>query len=259
MLKIVIALSIGLFLAIAALEIAGRIIPAQLGFNAWDANLRTSPPFSSYTRYHPLIGYEIDPDIGNFVYKRNRCIKTGPVTITAEGTLVTGHKDSANSIGDGPRIAVLGDSMTMAREVGDYEHFSAILQKLLPNSMVTNFGTLGYSTVQEYISYSVKAANTDPDIVVLSFLEVNDVLESNRRLNGTHLIRSRPFMSADSDEIVPPAMTPEETEQENSAVRRLDRTLLRNSFTYFVVNDLLDTLRGRLDNQSPDDRPTNRT
>lgn len=146
----------------------------QTGFNSGGDKLRYTPQMGAYTRYHPLLGYEIDPDVGAFTYVSKPCVKNSPVTITPNGTRTTRPSESIDIGCSGPRIAVLGDSMMMAREVGDYEHFSAILQKLIPRGTITNFGTAGYSTVQEYIGYSAKVDSTNPDIVVLAFLDSSD-------------------------------------------------------------------------------------
>ncbi len=85
------------------------------------------------------------------------------------------------------RIAVLGDSMIEGFQVGNYEHFSVLLQKLLGEKVeVLNFAHSGYGTIHEYLAYVHKVRKFKPDIVLLAILPFNDIKDNHSLLQSCY-------------------------------------------------------------------------
>jgi len=85
------------------------------------------------------------------------------------------------------RIAVLGDSMTVAFEVPFEQSFVQVLQKRLGRLRqrrveVLNFGVRAYGTLQEWMTFNMHARAYKPDLVVLMFFK-NDITDNSRELN----------------------------------------------------------------------------
>jgi lysophospholipase L1-like esterase len=94
------------------------------------------------------------------------------------------------------RIAVLGDSMTEAREVEEADTFVARVGTSLSGCgalegkrvETLNFGVSGYGTAQQLITLERHVLGYGPDLVLLAFYAGNDISNNSRRLDG-HLDR----------------------------------------------------------------------
>lgn len=75
---------------------------------------------------------------------------------------------------DGLRIAVLGDSFTEGLQVGDGEHLSALLERML-GADVLNASVSGYSTVTQLEAYRRLVRPYRPDLTLVFFYVGNDV------------------------------------------------------------------------------------
>jgi hypothetical protein len=74
------------------------------------------------------------------------------------------------------RLAVLGDSFTSNMAVEQNQVFTEVMNRLLGGTWeVLNFGVDGYSTVQEWLSFSESAIDLDPDAVMILFYLRNDL------------------------------------------------------------------------------------
>ena len=90
------------------------------------------------------------------------------------------------------RIAVLGDSYVDAVQVAEEHRFTELLENELSESdlfggsnvEVMNFGTSGYGTAQELMTYRHAVRQFKPDVVILSFLTGNDIRNNSRKLEG---------------------------------------------------------------------------
>jgi len=89
------------------------------------------------------------------------------------------------------RIAVLGDSLTEAREVALEDTYWRLTQRALSACLggdrhveVLSFGVNGYGTAQEYMVLTTRVWRYEPDIVLLAFFTGNDVWNSHRALDG---------------------------------------------------------------------------
>ena len=96
------------------------------------------------------------------------------------------------------RIAVLGDSMTEAREVDEDGTFVARMAAALAACLALgdrrveaiNFGVSGYGTGQQYLTLTSAVLAYRPDLVLLAFFPGNDVWNNLRALDGH---RDRPY------------------------------------------------------------------
>jgi len=87
------------------------------------------------------------------------------------------------------RILLLGDSFTFGMIVDQEKIFSHLLEKKLNDELtpltgknygVLNFGTIGYTTDQQYLQLQEKGLQFKPDIVVVNFFAGNDPSEFRR-------------------------------------------------------------------------------
>lgn len=75
------------------------------------------------------------------------------------------------------RIAVLGDSFVWGVGAEYGQRFTEVLEKMLPNTDVLNYGVSGFGTTQEFIQLDgVLAAR--PNYVILALTLSNDVMEA---------------------------------------------------------------------------------
>lgn len=118
------------------------------------------------------------------------------------------------------RIAVLGDSFMESYVVNYKDSFAAVLEnnlnkKLKRNVEVINLGVGGYGTVQEYLMQVSVAEKYDPDMIILSFLIVNDIrnnslaLENSMWPSNALKVRGRPYVAGWKDDGRPELTLPE--------------------------------------------------
>ena len=105
------------------------------------------------------------------------------------------------------RIAVLGDSFTLASHVAVEQTYWSILERLLGECAVLsgqtpeviNFGITGYGTAQEFLTLRHHVWDYEPDLVLLAFLTGNDIQNNSRELARDPLA---PYMLLEDGELV---------------------------------------------------------
>lgn len=103
---------------------------------------------------------------------------------------------------DAYRIVVLGDSYSEAMQVGREDAFWSLLEGELERCgyqpekriEVINFGVSGFGTAQEYLMLEAVAMRYRPDLVLLQFMNGNDVTDNSIALSGEAL---RPYFVVD--------------------------------------------------------------
>ncbi len=98
-----------------------------------------------------------------------------------------------------PRVAVLGDSFTEGFLVNDDQTFSAVLEDQVFKGAAEflNFGTSGsFGTTQEWLLYEHLAKDFDPDVVIVAFLNENDLYD-NSLWHWEDSKRRRPYLLKD--------------------------------------------------------------
>jgi hypothetical protein len=147
------------------------------------------------------------------------------------------------------RIAVMGDSYTLARQVALDDTFWNVAERALgacphlPGDRVEmiNFGVVGYSTAQELRMYERRARKYAPDLVVLAFLSGNDVSDNYAPLDANPM---RPYYAFRDGRLVL-----DDSFLERSAYRKrqtLQWKLAVEASTHSRVIQLAGELRNRL-------------
>ncbi len=81
------------------------------------------------------------------------------------------------------RVAVLGDSFTEGYGVGDNQTFPSLLENQIFKGQpieFLNFGTAGnFGTIQEWLLYKNLVRKFSPDLVILAFLNYNDITDNS--------------------------------------------------------------------------------
>jgi hypothetical protein len=107
------------------------------------------------------------------------------------------------------RIAVLGDSMTEARQVALEHRFTSVMQRELATCValggraidVINFGVPGYGTAQELLTVRSHVWKYEPDIVVVVFYAGNDLFDNHQALDTAPY--PRPYFVYRDDRLTP--------------------------------------------------------
>jgi hypothetical protein len=113
------------------------------------------------------LGWRVEPNLRNLEAYRGKVLSTNSRGL--RGRTEYGHEKPPEAF----RIVVLGDSFTFGEEVGDEETYSHVLQELLPQAEVLNFGVHGYGHDQMLLYLQEEGLRYKPDLVLLGFLTVD--------------------------------------------------------------------------------------
>ena len=133
------------------------------------------------------------------------------------------------------RVLVLGDSFTEGVHVGEEQLYTSVLERSSSDLEVINAGVGGYGTVQQLIYLREEGARFAPDLVVVSLFH-ND-LEDNC-MSYYPGIGSRPYAVAEADGVRIVEPCDEERHLQFCAPLPFRGFLSRNSYLYFLFNDL---------------------
>lgn len=189
--------------------------------------------------------FEYDPDLGwRFIPNRRNFIVCAGNRRQYIDINSWGFRDDPvpSDHDDMRKILVLGDSFVSNVSVRDDEVFTEVLEGMLENTAVLNFGVNGYGQVQEYLLLRQWLDRIDPDIVILLIYVRND-FDDNVGVNWRYL---PPVARWDSEysnlRLEPP---PSDFASDESDYERL-LTLCGRSHLYYLVNSRLDILIDRL-------------
>lgn len=154
-----------------------------------------------WSRVDSLTGFSPRPGVSGWVHDEGDAF----VRINSAG-----FRDREHSVAKPARtlrIAVLGDSMTEARQVDVSQTFWSILEQNLLRCSglgdrvpeVMNFGVSGYGTAQEYLLME-RVWRFQPDVVLLAFYPGNDVLNNSRELEHS---TQKPYVDEKDGVLVP--------------------------------------------------------
>lgn len=166
----------------------------------------------------------------------------------------SGMRDEERTIPKPPgtfRIAVLGDSLTEARQVPLQDTFCFRLQRKLahcPNMQgrnveVLNFGVPGYGTAQEFLMLQGRVRKYKPDLVVLNFDFDTDLLANHRVLDYTKPGGRPYFVEKDGDLALDDSFR-ERPDLQPAAIRRHNQ--LADVMNHFRLLLLLDAVKTQL-------------
>lgn len=169
-LKNVVAMAIGLLVAMAVLEVA--LAPL-------------TPPPLRYRSPQPL--HMTDPELG-WTLKPNQHSFTIDQLVTTNGLGLRSPEIAVRKPAGVFRVLCLGDSQTFGNGVTQDRTYAAMLRPLLaptPGSRLVesiNGGVQGYDTLQEVALLERLAPQIEPDVVTLGFYlnDIGDVLRTNK-------------------------------------------------------------------------------
>jgi hypothetical protein len=224
-------LAVVVLFLMGVLEVAGRVLPIQMGFGG---NIK-------YLRFHSVLGSELDSNL-EVLNHSNSCVDIKAIAINQAG-MRSASEYSLVPIKNGPRIALLGDSFIMGREVSDGEEAAAAISRQLLEGDALNFGVPGYGSIQQLYTYELKARNYSPDIVVLAFLEVNDVEDNSDIITAAAGWGSLRPMFDTEGELIPPDPNAWSLMMGRSSGGDLHYSLRRYSYIYFILDKVIMRVR----------------
>lgn len=126
----------------------------------------------------PSVGYLLTPEFTGVI---ERSEYKAPFSVNGEGLRGPPLRDRRDNTF---RILVLGDSMGFGFGVLDGEVLSVLLEALLTERLpdtdfqVLNASVPGFGTADQLAFLKAEGRTLDPDLVVVQFFSINDVLES---------------------------------------------------------------------------------
>jgi hypothetical protein len=180
---------------VAAAGVAASALTAALLFEVILRIVGFSAPV--WYRPDPVLGWALRAGVeGRFNREGNAYVR-----INSAGLRDREH--ALDKPADAYRIAVLGDSYAEAMQVERQDAFWSLLEDELERCEyqpgkrieVINFGVSGFGTAQEYAMLETAAIRYRPDLVLLQFMNGNDVTDNSSALNGEKL---RPYFNVDA-------------------------------------------------------------
>jgi len=178
-------------------------------------------------QYHPTIGYQFVPGLRT----REEHEGGGFLLRTNQAGFRCRHEFVARKRPGSFRVLLFGDSYTAGMGVSDAARYGDVLERLLPDIEVYNFGLPGSGTDQQYLIHREYAAHFEHDLVVIGAMVENIRRVASRyrpyaTLEGDTLILAKPYFTLESDgslrlQHVPVPKTPLSSESEEQ--RYVDR------------------------------------
>lgn len=120
-------------------------------------------------KYDPIIGYRYIPGLRARIPHEG-----GGYLFQANSSGFRCRHDFTPRKGEGKkRILLFGDSFTAGDGVSDGKRFGDILEELIPDLEVYNFGLPGSGTDQQYLAYREEGAHLESDMLVIAVLVEN--------------------------------------------------------------------------------------
>jgi len=133
----------------------------------------------SVIRYHPVLGWALDPNASLVSVDSQRKLH---YRIDVNSLGMRERELSLDKTRGRYRVLVLGDSFVFGTGLDAGERFSDVLDHALPDEVeVINGGVPGWGTDQEVLFYESSLRRLRPDLVVLTFLGQNDVVNNGLR------------------------------------------------------------------------------
>jgi len=191
----------------------------------------------------PLLGWTNIPNkTGSF---RSDEVGEIPVAISSKG-LRDVEYDYAKPE-DVFRILVLGDSFVQALQVNAEDSFAKLLEAQLNERSdssvrfeVINAGVTGYGTDQELLFFSQEGYKYTPDLVMLTFCTINDVMDNSPKLELRDLAdRKQFFVLRDGELELREVVFPQAPADLNEGLRAMTSRILNQSRLYQIIRGSL--------------------
>ncbi len=167
-LKNLVLMAVSLLIAALCAEVALRLVKPQI-FDIHAKGMYVADP---------SVGYLLTPEFTGVI---ERSEYKAPFDVNEKGLRGPPVRDRQDNTF---RILVLGDSMGFGFGVLDDEVLSARLEAILTERLpdtdfqVLNASVPGFGTADQLAFLKAKGALLDPDLVILQFFSINDILES---------------------------------------------------------------------------------
>jgi lysophospholipase L1-like esterase len=120
----------------------------------------------SVTQHHPSVGYTFIPGVKARVSLPN---EEAAYLVRANSQGFRCDHEFITQKSEGKRRALLfGDSFTAGDGVSNGKRYGDLLEQLIPNLEVYNFGLPGTGTDQQYLAYQEFAAGVEHDLLILA-------------------------------------------------------------------------------------------
>ncbi|HEU5182682.1 MAG TPA: GDSL-type esterase/lipase family protein [Candidatus Polarisedimenticolia bacterium] len=132
----------------------------------WAKRRRSSLPAPyTFDVYDPERGWALQGGLRSFTMPEGKSLSTSSRGVRSEVEIPYEHPAR------GRRIAVLGDSFTFGEGVSDREAYPFVLDQLLAEHEVINFGVHGYGLDQMLLYLRTEVVKYRPDVVVLGYVD----------------------------------------------------------------------------------------
>src|SRR5262245_56090261 len=152
-------------------------------------------------QYHPTVGYQFVPGLRT----REEHEGGGFLLRTNQDGFRCRHEFTARKRPGTFRVLLFGDSYTAGMGVSDAARYGDVLETLLPDVEVYNFGLPGSGTDQQYLIHREWAPRYEHDLVVIGAMVENIRRVASRyrpfaTLEGERLILAKPYFTLDADD-----------------------------------------------------------
>lgn len=151
-------------------------------------------------QYHPIIGYHFTPDLKTRLEHEN-----GGYLVRINSTGFRSEREfTKEKSQDKFRILLFGDSFTAADGVSNKYRYSDVLETLLPDTEVYNFGLPGTGTDQHYLVYKEIAKDFEHDLIIIA-VQVENIRRivarhrEGQSSSGENILIAKPYFEVSSD------------------------------------------------------------
>lgn len=151
-------------------------------------------------QYHPIIGYHFIPNL-----KARLEHEGGGFLVRVNSAGFRSEREFVKEKGKSKfRILLFGDSFTAGDAVSNKYRYGDILETLIPDLEVYNFGLPGTGTDQHYLVYKEIAKEYDADLIVIA-AQVENIrrVAARHRLSqtadGAEVLLAKPYFDLEAD------------------------------------------------------------
>lgn len=158
--------------------------------------------WNSISRYHPRIGFTLMPSVKSRIPSETG----GYLVRTNEAGFRSEHEFVKQRSPGKLRAILFGDSQTAGDMNSNRQRYSDVVQTLVPDLEVFNYGLPGTAPDQHYLTYQ-DCADVDHDLVIIG-LHVENICRIAHRFypflnaKGEEVIYAKPYYSIEREELV---------------------------------------------------------
>ncbi len=151
-------------------------------------------------QYHPTVGYQFIPEL-----RTREEHEGGGFLVRTNSAGFRSRREFVASRQRRYRVLLFGDSYTAGMGVSDAARYGDLLEELLPDVEVYNFGLPGSGTDQQYLIHREWAPRFEHDLVVIGAMVENIRRVASRyrpyaTLEGERLILAKPYFTLEAND-----------------------------------------------------------